>query len=658
MRRTFAFCGFGLLAVIGCSSTDDDTTTAPPEKPLDTAKVDPGALVAVSMPSQVGVVLDEIPASIRDRVAAALIARPSSFWEARAHRQMTMTYYRLVFRPGFYPPGVNHGKANATGQTNPVTGSMQKQQLPLPPESNWTITFQGVPQRVTVDGHDLVAVNFNFSATLLTDFASPGVSEPSLADIGGVWNEPFTLPIDPELVFQRTRFACMDEAEFPPGSVDAEEVDSFYDSTCTIESQLSQTGCHQTELPPWNCVDAVKARIGHIDTKLRFERLKWDQTIADRNRSGPITSTTGADLLPEASEFRVNRVTYRYIPPNDCAIVEKCVAGTGWRKLLQFATADRNTGTSTMNIGQVDYFNNQSGSPVSLHNVFEYSSCHKHFHFSHYGTFSFAGNAALTAKRGFCLQSTNRLSNNEYSPLHNPYPDCHYQGVDVGWVDEYKAGLPCQWIDVTSVGAITGELKFVSNPDSFLCEGTPILDSLGNQVWVPALAPDGTPFTSSSGAPIQKQACTYSPGYLDNNTDAYNVSLPATGDGYVTKPCNHGQLGPLRNCGFSVAKTSAKVGATALIGTCMPGASVTVHCSIPAGSAPQVVRLCEASAALGSGVACTHADALANASVDTSGADVTFTCPAARDAVETGGTYSLYTAPVFEDDAAQTVTCN
>jgi len=275
--------------------------------------------------------------------------------------------------------------------------------------------------------------------------------------------------------------------------------------------------------------------------------------------------------------------------------------------------------------------------------VFEYSACHKHYHFTHYGTFSYDNNAALTTKRGFCLQSTNRLSNNELSPLHNPFPDCHVQGVEVGWVDEYKAGLPCQWIDVTNVSPRTAPLSFHSNPDGFLCEGTPVLDAQGNPQW------ETTSFTSSDGRPVDKPKCTYAPGALDNNVDAYDVALPTNGDGYVTKPCEHGQVGPLRNC--DLQKPAAAPTA------CTPGAQKTVHCTIAAGAAPQVARVCEASKALGAGVACTYQDSLANAVVDGSGLDVTFTCPAARDAVETGGSFAIYTASVFPDDAPAAVTC-
>jgi hypothetical protein len=598
---------------------------------------DPGALVSVSINSSVGVLLDEVPAAMRDRVAQALLAKPASFWTARAHRQLNLTAYRLVFRQAFY------AKMKYAG----------KDSLPLPPESVWNVTLNGPARRDMVKaGHDYVMIDYTMNSTILTDVSSPGTSEMQLANVGGKWTENFSLPVDPELVFQRTRYACLDEAQFPPLSVDSEEVDSFYDDSCGTETQLTNTGCHQTELPTMTCAQALDAKIGRVNTGILFTRLPWSSSMADSVRVGPLTNMSGSNLTPEASEFRINRLIYRYIPPNDCSIVEQCVGGPGWRRLLQFSTADRNTGTTPLNIGSVDYFiQNDGGTALSQHNVFEYSACHHHYHFTHYGTFSFNNNQATTSNRGFCLQATDRFSNIEVSPLPNPYANCWFQGIMAGWVDEYKAGLPCQWIDVTAVNTtkkpVTGPLTFVSNPDGFLCEGTPILDSSGNQEWVP------TNFTSSTGQPVDKPACNYysTPSdpnaWLSDNTDSYNVTLPAPGNGYVTTSCAHDSIGPLRNCGFA-----AQTG-----GACTPGAQTKLHCTTPSGAATQVVRVCDYSAALATGIPCTFQDSFANASVDPTGADLTFTCPAAHDATEVGGQFALYGAPLYNDDAAQPLTC-
>ena len=48
----------------------------------------PGALVRTTLASQVGVVLDEIPVSMRARVASALAGKPTSFWVERAKAQL------------------------------------------------------------------------------------------------------------------------------------------------------------------------------------------------------------------------------------------------------------------------------------------------------------------------------------------------------------------------------------------------------------------------------------------------------------------------------------------------------------------------------------------------------------------------------------------
>jgi hypothetical protein len=52
-----------------------------------------------------------------------------------------------------------------------------------------------------------------------------------------------------------------------------------------------------------------------------------------------------------------------------------------------------------------------------------------------------------------------------------------------------------------------------------------------------------------------------------------------------------------------------------------------------------------------------YRDALATAVVGSSWTDVGFTCPVARDDVETGGGYGYFTAPVLPTEANRGVTC-
>lgn len=591
-------------------------------------KTDPGALVKTNLNGTVGVLLDEIPPAMRDRVAAELLAKPSSFWISRARNQIKLTTYRLVFRQYFYA----------------ASGNPSRMQLPLPPESVQRVVLTNAPRRATVGTHDYVLVDYAMDSMLITTLTSPKDSDPNLGNVGGIVEEPFTLPVDPELLFQRTGFACMDEEDFPPNSVDSEEVDSFYDQDCGVESTLSSVGqCHLTALPNKSCRQALTDSVGSFDTVARFERVKWDQKLADLYRVGNLTNQDGPDLELIREEFQQQRVVYKYIPANSCTLVEQCVGGSGWRRLLQFSTSDKNMGTKTLEIGMVDYYLSGKNGYVSDWGLFEFSACHQHYHFQHYGDFFYG--PEIERKNGFCLQSTARVLNHEYGPLTNPYGGCDRQGVESSWADQYKAGLECQWVDITTVDtstrAKTYPLSFTSNPDGFICEGTPVLDDKGLPIWEP------TEFRTATGEVVHKQKCDFYPGWKDNNGFSYNVTAPVSGESFVNLPCDRGQEGPLRNCGFEPPTVNLD---------CTPGATTTVTCTVPSTARPQVARLCEFSRGLGVGTACRYEDAVSNQVVE-SAKTFTFTCPAARDSVETGGRVTLYTGPVFTGDADARVTC-
>jgi hypothetical protein len=619
------------LAAPGCGDTGGATTAGSGGNTGD-----PGALVQVSTTSEVGVVLDEIPAEMRDRVAATLQAKDESFWVARARSQLNLTKYRLAFRAYYHPDG-------------------KRMQLPLPPDVKWTITLEPDamgstrPRRVKIGTHDLVVVDYSFAATLLTTLDSPGIAEPQLARVGGAWDEPFIFPVDPELLFQRTGYACMDEVGFPPNSVDSEETAVFYDQECAAQGAGSKIACHQTAFPPVSCLEALDGAVGKIETRMHYQRVAWDSALAERARFGEVTNDTGPDIRAGVASalFPPPRVSYRYVPEGDCTLAEKCVGAAGFRRLLQFSSVNWNTGKKALDIGAVDALLTGSGDgDLARHHIYEYSACHRHYHFMHYGSFTLGAQQPSNGKRGFCLESTDRISNNEHTPLHNAYSRCSYQGIEAGWGDNYNAGIDCQWIDVTGHDASQGPVKDTIhetfNPDGFLCEGTPVLDAAGKQIY------DPTPFKTAKGEAVDKPRCDFMAGWYANNSRDEDVILPALGEGFVTAPCDRGQIGPLRNCGFNKQSD---------LEACAPGATIKLHCSVPAGAAPQTVRLCESSAVLRSGTACTHGASLGNSVVAAAGVDVGFTCPAARSAAEPGGVYSIYSSPLVDEDAARTVTC-
>jgi lysyl oxidase len=612
-------CALAAALAASCGDDDDGTTITPPA----TAG---GALIGVSFEGQVGVLLDELPAELRDRAVAQLIAEPETFWTARAKAQIALAGYRLVYRDFFYD------EEEAKGQ------------LPPPPRSLWQVELLSAPQRVDVEGHDLLVVDYRYTSTLLTSADSAAEAEPALAEPGGRWEEDFVLPLDPELLLQRTGYACMDESEFPPGSVDGENVATFYDQEC----EGGESDCHVTEEVDEDCRSALDRAVGALQKAMVFERLAWDPALADAVRVEEVTQLESPDIAVIADGLEVQRMIYRYIEPDSCAMVEGCVGGAGWRRLLQFDASVKNLGGAALHLGDVDYYLEGSDTELGDHHVFVYSSCHEHYHFSHYGDFQFQTAGTFRGnKQAFCLQSTNRYSNNESSPLTHPYGSCVYQGIQAGWGDDYGAGIECQWIDVTEAETetgVTGTVAFQFNPDEFLCEGTPELDEAGNLVFEP------TEFQTEDGETVDRPVCEFNDGFDTNNYEARPVDMPSSG--LIAMPCQRGQLGPLRDCGFSDG-----VGPTAEL-DCAPGATVTLRCSLPLEAAPAVVRVCEFSEALQSGVACVFRDALANEVVGAGETELTIECPEARDETsEPGGRVSLYSAPVLPGDAIAELDC-
>ena len=472
-----------------------------------------GALIQLKMESQVGVLLDEIPAEWRDDVAAALLARPASYWLAQAQQQVQLTKNRLYFRNFFYE---------------------DKGQLPLPPKELWTFALDNAgPARQNLAGHDLIMIGYTFTSTLLTDLASPALAEPALEEVGGVWEEPFVFPADPDFLLQRTGNACINEGGFPPNSFDSENISIYYDYTCLANSG-GPSGCHRTQLPTLSCREALTAQIGEVGTAMRFERLAWDASLADEVRIGDVTTVDAPDLAVVGSDLKTNRIIYRYITPDSCALAEQSVGDSGWRRLLQFDATVYNIGGEPLHIGPVI-------SEDPQRNAFRYDACHDHFHFSNYGSFSLDEvPGAVGGKRAFCVQSTNRFSNNELSPLTHPYT-CQFQGIQAGWVDEYGAGLDAQWIDITDIevpnSSLTAQLTFTSNSDQFLCEGTPILDDEGTLLWEP------TGFRTETGLPISRPQCTFTERWDNNNTASETVTILPTGS-FVTAPCTGGMTKP------------------------------------------------------------------------------------------------------------------
>ena len=622
MKLAFVMSALSLAAA-GCAPDSSELTVS------NRAVAAPGALIAMDMDSQVGVLLDELPAGpVRELAAANAAAQPTRFWQDRALRQARLMDYRLVFRAQYY----NSYWSN----TGNIHGA-----LPMPPPATWTATITSAPQRTQIGNHDLVMVNYHFSATILTDTSSPGISEQSLGTIGGTWTENFTLPSDPELLFERTGYSCMDEDEFPAHSVFEYNVNYFYDDACN--SSPGST-CHVSVDNVNSCNAELGQMVGRVGTSLLFTRIPWDATRANAVRTGtvnPYAVNPPAPDLAVVNDGLVDEHAFRwqFFTASDCDLGEGVISALGWRRVLMFSAILQNNGMGDLNVGSPT----DPANPFVIGNDFEFSQCHQHYHFSHYGTFNYAGLPG--AKRAFCLEDTNRYHNDETTPLNNVHPTCDQQGISRGWGDEYNWGIPGQWIDVTGYTSKKAQtLSFNANPDQFLCEGTYALDASGNYTF------STTSFINpQNGQPEKRINCNFLSNWNANDFGSTTVD-PGQGS-FVTDSCKHGEIGPIRDCGFAQHPS--------FLHGCTSGGTVTLTCNATS-SALQVLRVCEESAQQATGVACVGSASIASAVVGPTPTQVSFTCPAVRDAAMVAdasgilepqtvagvGGYSVYQAPI------------
>jgi hypothetical protein len=582
-----------------------------------------GALVKMEMDSTVGVLLDEIPAAVRDQAAAKLLAERDEFWIDRAAQQIWLTDYRLDFRGFYYPDAV------------PPKGS-----LPLPPSRVRHYALTGPVHRTHIGTHDYVAVNYHFSTYIITDAASPGVSEPALDPIGGTWDEPFLLPADPILVFQRTGYACMDEDAIPAGSVFGEAVRYFYDQTCGIETPATSL-CHVTQFPNITCADALPRYVGLVTPNMHYTHVDYDPELAAHYRVGSVVNKHGSLMGISKEQLDEHAVVYRYIPPGTCGVGSGPAPMPGWRRFLILSAGVYNDGSEPIDFGDQTL----ATDPYVTNNVLTPEpNCDSYDHFTGYGNYSFAG--ALGAKQAYCIGDGDRYLNVENASLATNYTTCSHQGIDTGYGDSYQWGLPNQWVDITDLpDTVSGSLTFALNPDQLICEGQTI--GSDNKPVDPtdmaALVFDPTDILNADGQPVGRVRCKRFPNQEGNTSSVPFTTAPGS---YVNLGCHNGELGPRRDCGFE-----ARPG----LHTCVQGSTVNLKCHTR--GSQQVLRICERSEVLRVGVSCTYPDSVYNRVVDGDVEPVSFTCPLVRDSATGAGGYSVYQAPVLPGAASDDIDC-
>ena len=175
----------------------------------------------------------------------------------------------------------------------------------------------------------------------------------------------------------------------------------------------------------------------------------------DLDGDGIADSCLAPDLVIDEAYMRDTLyVDFLYVDPSDCYIEERCVGGSGIRKLVRFGTRISNLGSSDLAIG----------SPGG--DAWTYATCHDHYHFADYAYYELltaeGRQVTMTGyKNGWCVMD---LQGADGSPRCGQY-DCQNQGISAGCADIYSANLDCQWVDVTGVPDGDYRVRVTTNPD-------------------------------------------------------------------------------------------------------------------------------------------------------------------------------------------------
>ena len=142
------------------------------------------------------------------------------------------------------------------------------------------------------------------------------------------------------------------------------------------------------------------------------------------------------------------------LPANFCSVEEGNIT-PGTRTVIRFTVTTPNVGDADVFVGNpLDHMDpNGDGDTADQDGMFEFASCHNHFHFKNYATYRLIGadgKVWKAAKRGFCM-----LDTDPYNVVNGDgtwtYRSCGtttipgYQGVSAGWADTYMFFLGGQY---------------------------------------------------------------------------------------------------------------------------------------------------------------------------------------------------------------------
>lgn len=296
------------------------------------------------------------------------------------------------------------------------------------------------------------------------------------------------------------------------------------------------------------------------------------------------------------------QIQYRTFTASSCEVMEGCTM-PGRRRLLRFDLETPNNGEGDVYLGAPNRVNRDNP-------VFEFATCHRHYHFLGYADYRMYDNCGREVGRGhkqsFCLEDSRRTGNIATAGMSARY-HCGDQGIQSGWSDVYGRHLDCQYVDITDVPPGTYLLQARINIDRGVAESN-----------------------------------------YDDNRAVVEVTVPpptepTDGGMTVSDPlavCATDEEGINRDCGWTMEGTH----------TCTPGAMVTVGCDsgcMPAlGSCMDdpMIRICAGNRPCQGAMALTANDDNTNPAAGTvCPGRMSNTCPVTRFMCPTGGQYTVLT---------------
>ena len=177
--------------------------------------------------------------------------------------------------------------------------------------------------------------------------------------------------------------------------------------------------------------------------------------------SSPEDCPFGIDLVVDESYLGATMsIDYIEVPEDSCLIDERCVRGTGTRKVLRFGTRIANVGNTDLRLGVPP----SAGTSTEF---WTWDDCHGHHHYEDYAAYDLVDVESgellpIGAKTGFCVMDIG-VYDTSITDRCEGY-NCGNQGISAGCQDTYSPSLQCQWIDITDVDDGVYDVVVTTNP--------------------------------------------------------------------------------------------------------------------------------------------------------------------------------------------------